>query len=330
MKPRTRIAAILLAVVGVLFGEAAMAQKPVKVYRVAYLAITSSSSEASKTVFKEFSRSLRDRGYVEGQNLVIDARWGEGNADRINALAGELVALKPDVIVAVTTSATMALKRVTSTIPIVMLYVSDPVGAGFATSLSHPGGNITGVTDFGYEMIAKNLEIAHSLVPMEKRIGVLTTGSALHAAQLKFSQEAAATLRLMIVPMLARTGEEIGPAFAAAAREGVRVAIVPGGPPFSALRGQLAEIALKHGLATVSQVRSYVEAGGLLSYGPNALDQYRLGAEFVHHILTGRTPSDLPIQQPVRFEMVVNRKTAKSLGITIPYPVTLMADQFID
>ena len=179
-------------------------------------------------------------------------------------------------------------------------------------------------------MIAKTIELAHSLVPTEKRIAVLTTESAIHAAQLKLSQEAAATLRLMIVPLLARTLEEIEKAFASAAKDGVRVVIVPGGVPFSSVREKLAEIALKYRLATISQVRSYVEVGGLLSYGPNFLDQYRLGAEYVHQIIKGRTPSDLPIQQPMRFETVVNRKTAKSLGITIPYTVTLMADQFID
>jgi putative ABC transport system substrate-binding protein len=293
--------------------DMAAAQQPAKVYRVAYLSTASSNSTSSKAGFEEFQKTLRDLGYIEGQNLVLDPRWADGSAERIPGLAAELVALKPDVIVATTTPGVTAVKTATSTIPIVMMIVSDPVGAGFVTSLARPGGNITGVTDFGVDLAAKSVELVHALVPSGTRIAVLMSDNPVHPLQLKLIQDAATNLRLTVLPIMGRSLGELEKAFRR-----------------NALREKIAELAMKSKLATISPQRPYVDVGGLLSYGPKSLPQYRLVAGFVDQILKGRKPGELPVQQPVELELVINLKTARALGITIPQSVKLRADEIIE
>lgn len=331
MKSPAKLLAVLLSVfLWISSDEFVAAQQPEKVYRVAWLSSGSSTSTNSRALFEEFRQTLRDLGYIEGKNLVIDLRWAESSAERIPSIAAELVALKPDVIVANTTPVTAAAKQATSTIPIVMTFVSDPVGAGFVASLARPGGNITGVTDYGVDLAAKFVDLAHALVPTDTRIAVLMSNNPVHALQLKHIQDAATTMRLTILPLMGRSPEEIAKAFVLAEKERATSVIVLGGPPHSALREKIAELALKSRLGTISPQRPYVEVGGLLSYGPRSLPQYRLVAIFVDQILKGRKPGDLPVQQPVELELVINLKTAKTLGITIPQSVRQRADEVIE
>jgi putative tryptophan/tyrosine transport system substrate-binding protein len=305
-------------------------QPAATIRRVAWLSSSSRNSTASNALFEEFRKALQDLGYIEGKNLVIDRRWAESRAERFPDLAAELVALKPDVIVAITTPGTAAAKQATSTIPIVMMFVSDPVGAGFVTSLARPDGNITGITDYGVELAGKFVELAHALVPTDTRIAVLMSDNPVHPLQLKHIQDAATTMRLTTLPLMGRSLEEIENAFVLAEKERATTVIVLGGTPHNALREKIAELALKSRLATISPQRSFVEVGGLLSYGPRALPQYRLAAIFVDQILKGRKPADLPVQQPIELELVINLKTAKALGITIPQSVNLRADELIE
>jgi len=225
-----RTASLLTVLLSVLLwsvcGGVAAAQQPAKVYRVGYLSGASSNSTSSITVFEEFKKMLQQRGYIEGQNLVIDRRWAEGKVEQIPGLASELVALKPDVIVALTTPATAAVKQATSTIPIVMVLVSDPVGAGFVTSLGRPGGNITGVTDYDIELAAKSVELAHAVVPTRTRIAVLMSDSPLHPPQLKHIQDTANTMRLTVLPVMGRSLEELQKAFVFAEKENATTVIV--------------------------------------------------------------------------------------------------------
>jgi putative ABC transport system substrate-binding protein len=330
MKKTARLLTVLLSVLlWITCREMAAAQQPAKIYRVGYLSAASSNSTSSITVFEEFKKTLQQRGYIEGQNLVIDRRWADGKVERIPGLASELVALKPDVIVALTTPATAAVKQATSTIPIVMVLVSDPVGAGFVTSLARPGGNITGVTDYDIELAAKSVELAHAVVPTRTRIAVLMSDSPLHPPQLKHIQDTANTMRLRVLPLMGRSLEELEKAFVIAEKENATTVIVLGGPPHNAFREKIAELALKSRLATIFFQRAYVDVGGLLSYGPQSLGQYRLAAVFVDQILKGRKPGDLPVQQLMELELVINLKTAKALGITISQSLLLRATEVI-
>ena len=308
--------------------EMVAAQQPAKVHRVAYLS-ASSDSATSQAVLGEFKQRLHVLGYIEGQNVVIDPRWAGGNIERIPALAAELIALKPDVIVTMTTPVTTAVKQATSTIPIVMLLVSDPVGAGFAASLARPGGNITGVTDYDVELAAKSMELARTIVPTLTRIAVLMSDNPLHPMQLERIRKAAGTMRLSVLPLMASSPGELERAFALAQKEKVTVAIVLGGPPQNALREKIAELALKSRMATIFFQRPYVDAGGLLSYGPDFMGQYRLAAVFVDQILKGRKPGELPVQQPTELELVINLRTAKALDIAIPQSLLLRASQVV-
>jgi putative ABC transport system substrate-binding protein len=197
------------------------------------LSTAAPNTSSSIAGFDAFRKALNDLGYVEGRNLSIDPRWAEGNFQRASSLANELVALKPDVMVVSTTMGTTAARQATSTIPIVMMHVSDPVGAGFVTSLAHPGTNVTGITDYGIDLAGKSVELAHALLPTHRRIGVLMTDSALHRMQFGLIRDSAATIQLSTLALMANSLEEIETSFAAAEKEGIKVVIVLGGPPFS-------------------------------------------------------------------------------------------------
>jgi putative ABC transport system substrate-binding protein len=303
------------------------AQAPAKSYRVGWLDPVTPTT--SRVLFDPFKKELNALGYVEGQNLVLDIRYAEGEIARLPALAAELVALKPDVIVASTTNAALAAKQATKTIPIVFTFVSDPVGAGIVSSLARPGGKVTGVTDFGVELAAKTVEMIRAVAPQVSRAAVLTSENPSHPAQLKVMQDAAKSAGFTLVPTVASTPDDLERAFASLPQKNVGALIVLGGAPHAAQREEIAALAIKHRTPTIFLTRFYVDAGGLLSYGASIQDSYIVPAIYVDKILRGTKPADLPIVQPTKFELVINLKTAKALGITIPQSLLLRADEVI-
>ena len=326
---RTVVARLLFPLVAAAFGAGpAVAEKGAAPLRVAYLS-SSTGSDVGKAALDEFKKVLRDRGYREGDNLVIDVRWAGGNVERFPALAEELVSLKPNVIVTITTPVTAAARKATSTIPIVMAFVSDPVGEGFIASMAKPGGNVTGVMDYGIELGSKFIEQARELSPTSRAVGVLTADNPAHHMQLE-KMRVVAPGGPSVLPLMGRSPEEIDAAFTTAAEQGAKVMIVLGGPPQSGLRDVIAESALRHKLATIAPQRPYVEAGCLMSYGPPWFVQYRMAADFVARILAGKRPGELPVEQPVNIELVINLKTAKGLRMKIPPALSQRADAIIE
>ena len=274
-------------------------------------------------------QGLRDLGYLEGQNLVIDWRYQLGGGDRLPTLAAELVRLKPDVIVADVTVAIRAAIQATSTIPIVMAISADAVGSGLVTNLGRPGGNVTGVTIMLAEMSAKRLQLLKEAVPNVSRVAVLwNPANPLHRALLKEIEAAAPSLRLQPIVVAVRSRDDFGNAFAEirsvrADALFVSETMTPGA------RRQLVDFAAKNRLPTMFMNRDYVVAGGLMSYAPNFSEDFRRGAKYVDKILKGARPGDLPVEQPTKFESVINMKTAKALGLTLSPSILARADEVI-
>jgi len=325
--------AIGLALSFVLTPIAGEAQQ-VKVYRVGVLNQGAPPAPGSQPgpFMRAFMTPLRDVGYIEGRNIVFDRRWAEGKNERYSSLATELVALKPDVIVADTTAAVIAAKRATATIPIVMVTPSDPVGSGLVESLARPGGNVTGVAALETETIVKGLELLHAVVPKAKRMAILMSDNPVHASQLKRIQDAASGFGLIVLPTMIRSSEDFEDAFRSMAKQKAEALIVLGGPPFNlSVQGRkVIELAAKTKLPAIYRNRYFVDAGGLLSYGASLPKNWSLAATYVDKILKGAKPADLPVQQPTEFELVINMKTAKALGLTIPQTLLLRADQVIE
>ena len=299
----------------------AQAQQSGKVYRIGILWVT--SPNLSGGLADAFKNELHDLGYVEGQNLIIDSRWADGKTERLADLATELVVLKPDAIVAVTTSATRAAQQATMTIPIVMTVVSDPVGSGFVATLAHPGGNVTGVSDFGFDLAAKYVELVHAVVPQATRVAVLMSDNPVHPSQLKAIQDAATNIGLAVLPTMERSPEDLDQAFASLLKQNVGALIVLGGAPQNSQMKQIAKLAEAAKLPTILPAKPFVVAGGLLSYGPAPLPMFRSAARYVGKILKGTKPGHLPVQQPTQLELVVSLKTARTLGLTIPQSLLL-------
>jgi putative ABC transport system substrate-binding protein len=274
--------------------------------------------------------TLRDLGYVEGMNLVVERRFAAFKYDRLPDLAAELVRLKPDLIVTVGNPSIAALKQATTTVPIVMTRAIDPVGAGLVTSLARPGGNITGLTQStGPEFIAKELAILNEIVPKLSRVAILRqTGRA--GAEAAVLELTARKLGLTILFADVRTPSDIEGAFATMTRSRAGAFLILGGRMTYASRQQIADLAVQHRLPGLSLIRAYAEAGLLLTYGPNAVAQYRGAATYIYKILKGAKPGDLPIEQPTTFELVINMKTAKAFGLTIPPSLLLRAGEVIE
>jgi putative ABC transport system substrate-binding protein len=273
---------------------------------------------------------LRDLGHVEGQNLVIDWRYQLGGSNRLPALAAELVRLKPDVIVADVTVAIRAAMQATSTIPIVMASSADAVGNGLVTNLRRPGGNVTAVTIMLAEVSTKRLQLLKEMAPNASRVAVLWDPAIpWHRALLKEIEAAAPPLRLQPVVIAVRSRDDLGDALSEITKGHVESVFVSSTMTPTAQR-QLVDSAAKHRLPTMFANRDYVVAGGLMSYGSNFSEQFRHAAEYVAKILKGAKPGDLPVEQPTKFELVINLKTAKALGLTIPQSVLLRADQVIE
>ena len=308
---------------------AAEAQQAGKVYRIGLLDF-SAPDPARQAWWNAFRQQMRQLGYVEGQNVSFEPRWAQGEDDRLPKLAAGLVSLKVDLIVTGGSNAAVAAKRATSTIPIVMATGSDPVAVGLVTSLRQPGGNVTGMTSINSELAGKRLELLRNVAPRASRIALLwdkrDPGARLGADG---TEAAAKTAGLTIhsVPVDSVAGLEA--AFATVVRDRAGAVIILSTARLFSYRKRIAELALKHRLPTVVGSREYVEAGGLASYGTDFPDLFRRAAVYVDKILKGAKPADLPVEQPTKFELVINLKTAKALGLTIPPSLLGRADQVI-
>jgi ABC-type uncharacterized transport system substrate-binding protein len=310
-----------------LVGEA---QPAGKVYRLGLLEF-STPDAARQALWNAFRQRMGELGYVEGQNLTFEARWAQDDDDRLSKLAAELVDLKMDLIVTAATVSALAAKRATSTIPIVMATGADPVAVGLVANLRQPGGNVTGMTTINSELAAKRLELIRIVVPRASRIAILwdTTGSAFRFALDNTEAEAKrAGFTIQSVPV--RGPAEIEAAFATVVRGRAGALSIAPSPMFFSHRKRLAELALKYRLPTIVGLREYAEAGGLVSYGADNSDMFRGAATYVDRILKGAKPADLPMEQPTKFELVLNLKTAKALGLTIPPSLLARADQVIE
>jgi putative ABC transport system substrate-binding protein len=284
--------------------------------------------------WQAFVKGLQEHGYVQGQNLLIECRWTEGREDRAVALAAELVSLKPDLLVTNSGVNTRAAKQVTSTLPIVMVSVTDPVGRGVVASLAHPGGNVTGLTDTPIEIEGKRLQLLKEAAPHISRVAVLTySGGPLPPGPDVFGREQAAAARELGVTLQfyrVRAPEEFAGAFAAMTKERAEALLLVAYPIFRGREKQIAEFAAQSRLPAMAPFREFVEAGGLLSYDMNRPERFRRAGFFVDKILNGAKPGDLPVEQPTKFELVINLKTAKALGLTVPPSLLIRADEVIE
>lgn len=316
----------LLALAALLAPLGATAERPKRVARIGYL---SAGANPMRQLFRE---ELRRLGYVEGRNVIVEYRSADGDFERLPGLAAELVRLKVDVIVAQVTQASIAAKNATATIPIVMMGVSDPVASGLVASLARPGGNVTGTSAVVSGVVGKQLELVRELVPGVTRIAALwnPANRVFQQQQLGEAEAAAAELKLQLRLIGARDPRAIEDAFESLAREPASALLVLGDPVFVTHARQIAELALRQRLPTVSGTRSMADAGALLTYGPRFDDAARGAAAYVDRILKGAKPAELPVERSARFELVVNAKTARALGIALPQGLLLRADHVIE
>jgi len=328
---RARRLIVALAVALLAAPLAAEARQPAG--RVAKIGLLLTGSPSVTRHYTEALRlGLHHLEYVESQNVAFEARWAEGGKpEEFRGLAAELAGANVSLIFALGTTATAAAKQATATIPIVFVAVGDPVGSSLVASLSRPGGNVTGQTNISAELSAKLLELLREVAPQANPVAVLRNpANPVSVPQLRWTEVAARTLQVELQVVEARAPHELDDAFAAIARRGARALIVLPDPMFLSQRSRIAELAVRAQLAAAFNWRDYAEAGGLLSYGPNLLDQIRRSASMIDKILRGAKPADLPVEQPTKFELVINMKTAKVLGLTIPASVLVRADQIID
>ena len=307
----------------------AEAQQPGKVHRIGLLL----GSGHAATWIDAFRQGLRELGYIEGKNILLEIREGEANADRVSNLAAELVNLKADVIVAEAGPAVIAAKRATSTIPIVIRVGVDPVRMGVVESLAHPGGNITGVASITVGLVGKRLELLAEVVPGARRIAILTglSDRARFTATDEYKEvdAAARVLGVKLQELFARDPDAIDDAFPAMTKEGAQAFIVMPSPRYFQHRERIIKHAAKNRLPAIYFEKIFVENGGLMSYAADYLDEYRRLAVYVDKILKGAKPAELPVEQPTKFEFVINLKTAKQIGLTIPPNVLARADRVI-
>jgi len=306
----------------------AEAQQPTKVPRIGYL--TASSLSAQSARIEAFRQGLRELAYVEGKNIVIEYRTAEGKTERLPDLAAELVRLKVDVIVTGGPTVTRAAKEATSTIPIVMALDFDPVGSGFVASLARPGGNITGLSTLSPEISGKQLELLKEIVPRLSRVAVLGSSTTPGNAQsLRETELAAGAFGVQLQYLDVRDPKDIETAFRAASKGRAEAVLVLASPVLNSHRTQVAELTVKSRLPGIYWQSEWVENGGLMSYGASINDLYRRAATYVDKILKGAKAADLPVEQPKKFEFIINLKAAKQIGLTIPPNVLVRADKVI-
>jgi putative tryptophan/tyrosine transport system substrate-binding protein len=306
---------------------AADAQQAPKIAKIGVLQVGTGT-----ILFEAFKNGMRERGYVEGQHVVFEYRSSEGRSERLHEAAAELVRMNVDLIVTSTDQAIAAVKQQTQTIPIVMANSTDPVGTGFVASLARPGGNITGNSAMSPELSAKRLELLREVVPGLSRIAMLWNPD-IRGAVLDYreTEGAARSLRLQLQSVEVSRADDLERAFSAITRGRAEALLVPAvSPVMYSNRNQVARLAQQNRLPSMFGTRDYAEAGGLMAYGPSAADQWRRAARYVDKILKGARPGDLPVQQPSKYELVINLKTAKALSLTIPPSLLLRADQVLE
>lgn len=326
---KTRRGILIALGAGVLAAPlASLAQQTVKVRRIGFLGAEAASGYSSR--IEALRAGLRDLGYVEGKNIVIEYRWGEGKYDRLPDLAGELVRLKVDVIVTHAATGTLAAKRATTTIPIVMATMGDPVALGVVASLARPGGNITGSVFFQTELMAKRVELLKEAMPRITRVAVLMLRDNPTSQQVLQAMESTAnSLKVELQKFEVRGPDEFDSAFSAMAKKRVDAVVIQETPVFIVNANGVAGLAREKRILSIGD-RGYAEAGGMIGYGANLLDLYRRVAYFVDKILKGTKPADLPVEQASKFELVLNLKTAKLLGVKFPQAILVRADRVIE
>jgi putative tryptophan/tyrosine transport system substrate-binding protein len=322
----------VIATLGVILAlVAAEGQQQGRVPSIGFL--LSQSVAASRAQDEAFRQGMRELGYVEGQAFTVERRYAEGNTEILTRLAAELIRLKVDIIVAPSSSAALAVKKSMSTVPVVFAFANDPVGLGLVASLARPGGNVTGLTPMSADLSAKRLELFKEAVPPVSRIAILSTSTYPQQSRQTMVRdlEAAARLLRMDIRVLEVKGrDELDAAFATMSKDRVGAVTALPLPFLTGERRRIAELALRNRLPSVFHWREYVEVGGLMSYGAGQDDLIRRAATYVDKILKGTKPADLPVEQPTKFELVINLKTAKALGLTIPQSILLRADQVIE
>jgi putative ABC transport system substrate-binding protein len=306
----------------------AHAQQPAKIPRIGYLTGASLSAIAARA--EAFRQGLRELGYVEGKNIVVEWRSPEGKADRLPVLVAELVRLKVDIILSGGPTTTHAAKEATNTIPIVMAKDIDPVGSGFVASLARPGGNITGLSSLSVDISGKRLELLKEIVPKLSRVAILGTSTVPgYAPSLRETELAAGAFGVKLQSLDVVDPKNTETAFREASKGRAGAVLVLGSPVFNSQRKQIADLAVKSRLPAIYYAPEWVEEGGLMSYGVSYTDLARRAATYVDKILKGAKPADLPVEQPIKFEFIINLKAAKQIGLTIPPNVLARADRVI-
>src|SRR5262245_835432 len=314
---KRKITVLTLCTLLIALCASAEAQQPTKIPQIGYLSY--GSEEIDKSLLAALQQGLRELGYLEGKNIVIEQRYAEGQSDKLPELVAEFVRVKADVIVVTGDPAAPAAKKATKAIPIVIVTSPDPVGTGLVESLAHPGGNVTGLSDFHGGVVTKRLELLKDVAPLASRIAVLLNpANPSNPIQLKDIQAAAPAFRVTLISMEVKGPDDLDPAFTTIAKGRPGALLVLGDRLFATNQTQIIELAVKNRLPTIYSQSLYVEAGGLMSYGANFTDQYRRAAIYVDKILKGAKPADLPVEQPKKFEFVINLKAAKQIGLTIP------------
>jgi putative ABC transport system substrate-binding protein len=304
----------------------ARAQQASLTYRLGYL-----SNVKLPLLIAALQTGLHDLGYVAGQNLTIEYRFAEGRAEMLDSLAAELVRLRPDVIVTVGTSAVLAVERRTTTIPIVMATAGDPLRSGLAASLARPGGNVTGVTLYGSELAGKRLEVLKEAIPNVAHVAVLDdVNNPASEYYWEETRSAGQALGVDVLRSKVKELDELSAEFSSMTRNGAEALIVLSSVLFNEARRQIVGLAAEHRLPVIYEAREFAQAGGLISYGPNIIDLTRRSAALIDKVLKGVKPADLPIEQPTKFELVINVKTAKALGLEIPPTLIARADEVIE
>ena len=323
-----RVFICLVAIFGLTAVSISNAQQPARMARLGYLGFAFPSTNPNRR--EALLQGLRDFGYVEGKNITIDYRWGEGKIELLPSLAAELVGLKPDVIFVGAPQPTLALKKATATIPIVFVGIGDPVATGLVKSLAHPGGNITGFSNMAMDLSGKRLELLKETAPRISSVAVLRNrGNEFNREGWQNLEAAAKALKLKLHQLDVRSAEDFDIAFRAATKARAD-ALVPSPDPFiNSQMKRVTEFAIKNRLPAIYAGGEFVDDGGLMSYAPNIADQFRRAAVFVDKILKGTKPADIPVEQPMKFEFVINLKTAKQIGITIPQWTLMKADRVI-
>ena len=320
---------VVLVVGAAVWPLAGAAQQPTKVPRIGFLGNSTAALEAN--LVGPFRDGLRALGYEEGRNVVIEYRWAEGKYERFPALVAELLAAKVDVVVTAGTPASVAVKKATSTVPLVMVAVGDPVGTGLVPSLARPGGNLTGLSSIAPDLEGKRLELLQEIVPKLSHVGVFFNPSNLfHTVSMQQARTAAEALGMKLQTLSVATSEELDRAFSAILKDKPDALLVLADRVYLHDRRRMMDFATQHHLPTANAHREMAEAGGLMSYGPSYEDMHRRAAEYVDKILKGANAGDLPIQQPTKFNLLINLKSARAIGVPIPPTLLARADEIIE